>query len=331
MTNGRNDGRAVLVLGGAGYIGTHMVASLVDAGWVPVVLDNLATGHRDLLHPGVAFVEGDFGDRRTVVALLKKHRVQAVMHFAASSLVGESVQYPLVYYRNNVSKTVELLDAMREAGVRNLIFSSTAAVYGQPESVPITEAHPLHPTSPYGSTKAVIERLLTEVEAAHGLHHMSLRYFNAAGAHPDRPIGERHDPETHLIPSLMQVALGQRPGAEVFGLDWPTPDGSCVRDYVHVCDLASAHLLALEALLAGAPSAIYNVGTGAGRSVLEVIESVRRVTGLPVPFVPAARRPGDPAVLVADADRIGRALGWRPELSDLDTIVETAWAWHRRG
>lgn len=330
MTKGRGNGRSVLVLGGAGYVGSHCVAALVDAGWAPVVLDNLTTGHRALLHPEAQFVEGDFGDRSLVAALLKQREIQAVMHFAASSLVGESVDAPLMYYRNNVSKTVELLDAMRDAEVRNFIFSSTAAVYGHPETVPITEAHPVRPTSPYGTTKAVIERLLAEVEAAHGIRHVSLRYFNAAGAHPRRAIGERHDPETHLIPSLMQAALGQRSSVQVFGLDWPTPDGSCVRDYVHVCDLASAHLLALERLDAGAPSATYNVGTGRGHSVLDVMETVARVTGLTIPFHEGPRRPGDPAVLVANADLIVRELGWRPELSRLDSIVESAWAWHRR-
>ncbi|MEI6319428.1 MAG: UDP-glucose 4-epimerase GalE [Pseudomonadota bacterium] len=321
--------RTVLVVGGAGYIGSHMVATLLEAGHVPLVLDNFSTGHRDLLAPGVVHYEGRCGDGPLLARIFSEHKVDAVMHFAASSLVGESVTDPINYYRNNVSQTIELLAAMVEHGVKRFILSSTAAVYGEPVQVPIDETHPTQPTNPYGTTKAALERLLAELAYAHALQYVSLRYFNAAGAHPNGRIGERHDPETHLIPILLQVALGQRKQAQVYGLDWPTPDGSCIRDYVHVCDLASAHLAAVQALFAGAPNAIYNLGTGQGCSVLEVLESVRRITGHPIPVVVSKRRAGDPAVLVASADKIQRELGWTPRYAAIDDIVGSAWRWHR--
>jgi UDP-glucose 4-epimerase len=322
--------RTVLVVGGAGYIGSQMVATLLEAGHVPLILDNFSTGHRDLLAPGVAHYEGRCGDAALLGRIFSEHSVDAVMHFAASSLVGESVTDPIKYYRNNVSETVELLAAMIEHRVGRFILSSTAAVYGEPVQVPIDETHPTQPTNPYGTTKAALERLLAEVSRAHGLQFVSLRYFNAAGAHPSGRIGERHDPETHLIPILLQVALGQRKQAQVYGLDWPTRDGSCIRDYVHVCDLAAAHLAALEALFVGAPNAIYNLGTGQGCSVLEVLESVRRITGHPIPVEVSARRPGDPAVLVASSDKIQRELGWKPRFASIDDIVTSAWRWHSK-
>jgi UDP-glucose 4-epimerase len=322
--------RTVLVIGGAGYIGSHMVAALVAAGREVIVLDNLSTGHRDLLNPSVPFIQGDCGDRGLVEPLLRDNRIGSVMHFAASSLVGESMQHPLKYYRNNVAQTIELLAAMQSCGVNRFVLSSTAAVYGEPRSVPIDESHPTQPTNPYGSTKAVLERLLAEVDQSSDLRYMSLRYFNAAGAHPEGNIGERHDPESHLIPIMMQVALGRREHAQVYGTDWPTEDGSCIRDYIHVCDLAEAHLVALQALEAGRPSAIYNLGPGRGYSVLQVIDAIRRATGHPIPVVVSERRAGDPAVLVANAERVNRELGWSPRLSDLDTIVATAWNWHTR-
>ena len=322
--------RTVLVVGGAGYIGSQMVATLLEAGHVPLILDNVSTGHRDLLAPGVAHYEGRCGDAALLGRIFSEHSVDAVMHFAASSLVGESVTDPIKYYRNNVSETVELLAAMIEHRVGRFILSSTAAVYGEPVQVPIDETHPTQPTNPYGTTKAALERLLAEVSRAHGLQFVSLRYFNAAGAHPSGRIGERHDPETHLIPILLQVALGQRKQAQVYGLDWPTRDGSCIRDYVHVCDLAAAHLAALEALFVGAPNAIYNLGTGQGCSVLEVLESVRRITGHPIPVEVSARRPGDPAVLVASSDKIQRELGWKPRFASIDDIVTSAWRWHSK-
>jgi len=321
-------GKPVLVVGGAGYIGSHMVSALVAAGRPVVILDNLSTGHQQLLNSAAVFVQGECGDRALVERVLVDHEIGAVMHFAASSLVGESVQDPLKYYRNNLAQTIELLSAMQSAAVRYFILSSTAAVYGEPQSVPIPESHPCLPTNPYGSTKAALERLLVELENASGMRHMSLRYFNAAGAHPDGSIGERHEPESHLIPIMMQVALGQRPHAQVFGTDWPTEDGSCIRDYVHVCDLAEAHLAALQALEGGAASSTYNLGTGRGYSVLQVIEAVRRVAQNPVPVIVSGRRAGDPAVLIADAARIGKDLGWAPRYSDLETIVSTAWKWH---
>jgi UDP-glucose 4-epimerase len=321
--------RTVLVVGGAGYIGSHMVARLLEAGHRPLVLDNLSTGHRDLVPAQVPFYNGRCGETAVLSRVFSEHRVDAVMHFAASSLVGESVANPIKYYRNNVSETVELLATMIEHGVKCFILSSTAAVYGEPVEVPITETHPSQPTNPYGNTKAALERLLAELARAHGLQYMALRYFNAAGAHPTGTIGERHDPETHLIPILLQVALGQRDKAQVFGMDWPTPDGSCIRDYVHVCDLADAHLLAVEALLAGKPNAVYNLGTGQGQSVLEVLESVRRITGHPIPVDVGPRRAGDPAVLVASAERIANELGWRARYTQIDEIVRTAWRFHQ--
>lgn len=330
MKESASAGQPVLVVGGAGYIGSHMVSALVAAGREVVILDNLSTGHRALLNPAALFVEGECGDRALVERILIDHAIGGVMHFAASSLVGESVQDPLKYYRNNLAQTVELLSAMQSVGVPYFVLSSTAAVYGEPQSVPIAESHPSRPTNPYGSTKAALERLLAEVEVASGMRHMSLRYFNAAGAHPDGTIGERHEPESHLIPIMIQVALGQRPHAQVFGTDWPTEDGSCVRDYIHVCDLADAHMVALQALERGAASSTYNLGTGKGYSVLQVIDTVRRITAHPVPVVVSGRRAGDPAVLVANADRIRSDLGWIPQRSDLDTIVSTAWNWHRR-
>jgi len=319
---------AVLVVGGAGYIGSHMVLALLAAGRRVIVLDNLSTGHMELVSPAATFVQGECGDRGLVERVLGQHDVGAVLHFAASSLVGESIGNPLKYYRNNVAQAIELLSAMQAMHVPHFILSSTAAVYGDPQSMPITEAHPTRPTNPYGSTKVALERLLVELEPVSGMRHMSLRYFNAAGAHPHGGIGERHEPESHLVPILMQVALGQRVHAKVFGTDWPTADGTCVRDYVHVCDIADAHLVALRALEGGAASATYNLGTGKGYSVLQVIEAVRRITGRQIEVEAGERRAGDPAVLVANADRIKQDLGWAPKQSELDTIVSTAWKWH---
>ncbi len=319
----------ILVVGGAGYIGSHMVKELLQAGYPVVVLDNLSRGHRELV-PGGEFVQGDLGDAAVLDRVFSKYRIGAIMHFAAYSLVGESVEKPLDYYRNNVSCTVELLAAMQRHGVKRFIFSSTAAVYGEPAKVPITEDMPCQPTNPYGATKLTVERLLSECECAWGLRYVSLRYFNAAGADASGELGERHDPESHLIPLVLQVATGERKQIGIFGTDYPTPDGTCVRDYIHVSDLAAAHLLALKRLTDGGASAIYNLGNSRGHSVREVIETARRVTGHPIPETVAARRPGDPAVLVADSSRIRRELGWQPRYEDLSAIVETAWKWHRQ-
>ena len=319
----------ILVVGGAGYIGSHMVQELLDADYPVVTLDNLATGHRELV-PGGEFVQGDLGQPELLDELFSTRSIGAVMHFAASSLVGESVQEPLKYYRNNVARTVELLDAMRRHDVSNFIFSSTAAVYGEPVETPIREDHPCAPTNPYGVSKRTVERMLADAATAYGLRYVALRYFNAAGAHPSGRLGERHQPETHLIPLILQVATGQRDHIKVFGTDYPTPDGTCLRDYVHVCDLTQAHLQALEALLADRPGGIYNLGNSAGYSVREVIEVARQVTGHAIPVEYAERRPGDPAVLVADSTLARRQLGWQPRFETLQAIIETAWRWHQR-
>ena len=318
----------ILVVGGCGYIGTHMVKALLEAGHAVVTLDNLSKGNRDLL-PGGEFFQGDIGDTEVLERVFTARRFDAVMHFAAFIEVGESVQAPLNYYRNNVGATVNLLEAMVRHKVGKFIFSSSAAVYGEPETTPIDEAHPCRPTNPYGQTKLMVEKILADCDTAHGLRFMALRYFNAAGADATAAIGERHDPESHLIPLVLQVATGQRETIAIFGSDHPTPDGTCVRDYVHVHDLAAAHLLALEALQDGAPSAAYNLGNSNGLSVREVIETARRITGHPIPAVEGDRRPGDPAFLVAASDKARQELGWDPQYETLDVIVESAWKWHQ--
>lgn len=317
----------VLVTGGAGYIGSHVARHLADAGHRPVVLDNLGKGHREAV-AGLLLVEGDIGDRTLVERVLREERIEAVVHLAADCLVGESVAEPGKYFRNNVVNGLALADAMVAAGVLRLVFSSTAAVYGEPETTPITEDHPKSPTNPYGLSKLTFERILSTYDHAYGLRYTALRYFNAAGADPAGRLGEDHDPESHLIPIVLQVASGQRPSIRVFGTDYPTPDGTCVRDYVHVADLASAHRLALERLAAGAVSGAFNLGTGHGYSIREVVEAAERVTGRQVPCEDAPRRPGDPAVLVASSERARQELGWEPRHGALDTIIETAWRWH---
>jgi UDP-glucose 4-epimerase len=322
-------GHTILVVGGAGYIGTHMVQGLLGAGHQVIVLDNLCRGHRELI-PGGIFVAGDLGDATLLDDIFSRHPVAAVMHFAAFSLVGESVEKPLAYYRNNVSRTVELLDAMVRHGVKNFIFSSTAAVYGEPLSVPIAEDHSCLPTNPYGQTKLTVEHLLADCARRDDLKYISLRYFNAAGADPSGNLGERHEPETHLIPLVLQVATGERERIRIYGTDYPTPDGTCIRDYIHVSDLVQAHTLAMTSLLHGGASAVYNLGNSKGYSVREVIDTARNVTGHSIPATASARRAGDPAVLIADSDKIRRQLGWKPRYEDLKTIIETAWTWHRR-
>ena len=321
---------AILVVGGAGYIGAHMLADLLRAGYQPVTLDNLSRGHRDLV-PGGNFIQGDLGDSTLLDRIFTQHRISAVMHFAAFSLVGESVARPLDYYRNNVANTVELLAGMARHDVRNFIFSSTAAVYGEPKGVrPLCEDDPCQPTNPYGATKLAVERMLADCAAASRLRYVSLRYFNAAGADPSGNLGERHDPETHLIPLILQVATGEREAIKIFGTNYPTPDGTCVRDYVHVNDLTQAHLLALRYLIAGGGSTIYNLGNSRGHSVREVIDVARTVTGHAIPAIAADRRPGDPPMLIADSDKIRKELGWQPQFESLRTIIETAWAWHSK-
>lgn len=323
-------GETILVVGGAGYIGSHMVLDLLHAGHEVVVLDNLSRGHRDLLVGGT-FVEGDLGDAALLDRVFTQHRISAVMHFAAFSLVGESVSKPLDYYRNNVSNTVELLAAMMRHRVRYFIFSSTAAVYGEPRAAkPLLENDPCQPTSPYGATKFTVERMLADNAAASDFRYVSLRYFNAAGADPSGRIGERHHPETHLIPLVLKVATGERESIQLYGTDYPTSDGTCIRDYVHVSDLAQAHLLALEHLLKEGDSAVYNLGNNKGYSVREVVETARRISKHAIPAAEAARRPGDPAFLVADSSKIRRELGWQPRYESLEAIIETAWAWHQK-
>jgi len=319
----------ILVVGGAGYIGSHMVLDLQRADYPVVTLDNLSRGHRELL-PGGEFIEGDLGDPEGLERLFRQYPVKAVMHFAAHSLVGESVEKPLEYYRNNVANTITLLEAMQAAGVRHFIFSSSAAVYGEPEKIPITEDHPCSPTNPYGTTKLTVERILQDVSYASEMTCSILRYFNAAGADRSGDIGERHQPETHLIPLILKVATGERKSISIFGEDYPTPDGTCLRDYVHVSDLARAHLLALEALLNGGGNSTYNLGNSTGYSVKQIIETARRVTGHPIPAVTADRREGDPGVLIADSTRIREELGWQPEYESIEEIIRTAWVWEQK-
>ena len=320
--------QSILVVGGCGYIGTHMVKALLEAGHAVLTLDNLSRGNRDLL-PGGDFVLGDIGDADAVDRVFTANRFDAVMHFAAFIEVGQSVQDPLAFYRNNVAATVCLLEAMVRHEVDKLVFSSTAAVYGEPEYTPIDEGHPCRPINPYGRTKLMVEKILADCAAAHGLRSMALRYFNAAGADPSGTLGERHDPETHLIPLVLQAAAGQRENVTIFGSDFPTPDGTCLRDYIHVNDLVAAHLLALEALQRGAPGGIYNLGNNRGHSVREVIDTARRITGHPIPVIQGPRRAGDPAVLVAASDKARRELGWQPRSESLEEIVASAWGWHK--
>lgn len=319
----------ILVVGGAGYIGSHMVKDLLENGYEVITLDDLSTGHRDLL-PGGDYVEGGLGDAVLLDEIFSNHKIAAVMHFAAFSLVGESMESPLKYYRNNMSATTELLTAMIRHNVKQFIFSSTAAVYGEPTEIPITEKHPGNPTNPYGASKIAVERMLQDCDSAYGLKYISLRYFNAAGADESGRIGERHEPETHLIPLVLKVATGENENVKIFGTTYPTPDGTCVRDYIHVSDLTQAHLLALEYLLSGNESAVYNLGNSKGYSVREVIGLVKQVTGKPIPTIEADKRPGDPATLIASSEKIKKDLGWQPRYEDLETIIRTAWVWHRK-
>lgn len=317
----------VVVTGGAGYIGSHAVRALVDAGHAVAVIDDLSAGHPQALPDHVPLVKAAIHDRAAVHRVLVEHRADAVMHFAAWLAVGESVKKPLEYYQNNVAGTLGVLEAMRDAGVTRFIFSSTCAVYGEPDTVPMVETLPKAPINAYGETKLTIERALPHLERAHGIKWIALRYFNAAGAHPDGGIGEDHADEVHLIPLAIRAATGGTP-LKVFGEDYPTPDGTCLRDYIHVCDLADAHLRALEALDRGVASAAYNIGTGTPQSVKAVIDTVSRVVGRPVAWQSAPRRPGDPAVLYAASDRAQRDLGWRPQFPELEVIVRHAWQWH---
>jgi len=318
--------RNVLVTGGAGYIGSHACKALRLAGYTPVAYDNLSRGHEWAVKWG-PLEEGDTRDGARLREVLKRHRPEAVLHFAAYTYVGESVERPLLYAANNVAGTVSLLEACLEAGVPRVVFSSTAAVYGVPEAVPIPESHPRRPLNPYGRTKTFLEDLLADAFAAHGLASFSLRYFNAAGADEDADTGEAHDPETHLIPLALQAARGALPRLTLYGDDYDTPDGTCIRDYVHVSDLAEAHVLALKSLEKAPRAAACNLGIGRGFSVKEVVRAAAEVTGLPIPVEVGPRRPGDPPVLVADPALAGKELGWTPRFTDLHAILETAWRW----
>jgi len=319
----------VLVVGGAGYIGSHMVKRLQRAGYTPIVLDNLSQGRRSAVGSAQLIV-GELGDSSVTDVIFQAWPIAAVMHFASFIQVGESVQKPAAYYANNVGNTIALLQAMVRHGVSRFIFSSTAAIFGNPVYVPIDERHPQLPINPYGRSKLMVEQVLQDFETAYGLRSCCLRYFNAAGADPEGELGECHEPETHLIPLVLQAASGRRPSVTVFGRDYDTPDRTCIRDYIHVNDLADAHLLALEALLAGADSMRFNLGNGAGYSINEVIETARRVTGRPITVCDGPRRAGDPARLVADASAAREQLGWTPKLAELDTIIAHAWAWEQR-
>ncbi|MEB3827613.1 UDP-glucose 4-epimerase GalE [Phormidium sp. CCY1219] len=322
----------ILVTGGAGYIGSHAVLALKRAGYQVVILDNLVYGHRDIVEEvlKVELIEGDISDRELLKNLFATHDIAAVMHFSAYAYVGESVTNPAKYYRNNVSGTLSLLEAMVEASVNKLVFSSTCATYGMPEKIPLTEEHPQNPINPYGATKLMVERMLADFDTAYGLKSVSFRYFNAAGADPSGMLGEDHDPETHLIPLVLHTALGKRDTIYIFGTDYPTPDGSCVRDYIHVNDLASAHILGLEYLLEGGKTEFLNLGNGSGFSVKEVIATAEKVVGQEINKEVSDRRPGDPPMLVGSSEKARKILGWNPEYSELKDIISHAWQWHQK-
>ncbi|MEW8967973.1 UDP-glucose 4-epimerase GalE [Exiguobacterium alkaliphilum] len=318
-----------LVVGGAGYIGSHAVYQLIDRGEDVVVIDNLETGHREALHPKARFYEGDIRDRAFLNTVFTNEAIEQVVHFAANSLVGESMQNPLKYYDNNVFGTQCLLEAMVAHGAKRIVFSSTAATYGEQELMPITETAETRPTSTYGETKLAMEKMIRWTEAAHGLRYVSLRYFNVAGARQGGVIGEDHQPETHLLPLVLEVANGRREAISIFGTDYPTPDGTCIRDYIHVEDLIEAHLLALRYLEEGGASDVFNLGSSTGFSVEEMIEEARAVTGHAIPTIEQARRAGDPPRLIASSEKAKRILGWEPSRTDVKRIIQDAWDWHR--
>lgn len=319
---------SILVLGGAGYIGSHTVRELLAQGRPVVVADNLETGHREAVPEGVPFYHGDIRNRAFLDDLFSKEDIEAVIHFAANSLVGESTVNPLKYYDNNVCGTKVLLEAMVAHDVKKIVFSSTAATYGEPERIPILESDRTEPTNPYGETKLSMEKMMKWSDKAYGLRYVALRYFNACGAHVSGEIGEDHHPETHLIPLILQVPLGKRPEIKIFGTDYDTPDGTCIRDYIHVTDLAQAHILAVDYLKNGGASDVFNLGNGIGFSVREVIETAKKVTGKDIAAVESERRAGDPSRLVASSEKARRVLGWKPEHADLEEIIATAWRWH---
>lgn len=329
--NGAETKPTILVVGGAGYIGSHAVLALQQTGYNVVVLDNLVYGHRDLMETlQVELIEGDMNDRALLDQLFATHDIAAVMHFAAYAYVGESVTEPAKYYRNNVVATLTLLEAMLAAGIKTFVFSSTCATYGVPKTVPIPEDHPQSPINPYGMTKLMVEKILADFDRAYGLKSVCFRYFNAAGADPEGRLGEDHDPETHLIPLVLQTALGKRESISVFGTDYPTEDGTCIRDYIHVTDLATAHVLGLEYLLKGGDSEVFNLGNGSGFSVKQVIEAGRQVTGREIKAVELERRPGDPPALIGSSEKARTVLGWQPQYPGINEIIRHAWNWHQK-
>lgn len=319
----------VLVLGGAGYIGSHTVYELIDQGQEVVIVDNLETGHKEAVHPRARFYQGDIRNREFIDSVFEKEKIDAVIHFAANSLVGESMTNPLKYYDNNLCGTKVLLESMVAHDIKKIVFSSTAATYGEPERVPIVETDRTEPTNTYGETKLSMEKMFKWVDKAHGLRFVSLRYFNACGAHISGNIGEAHNPESHLIPLILQVPNGKREAISIYGDDYDTKDGTCIRDYIHVTDLASAHILAVKYLMDGRESNIFNLGNGVGFTVNEVIEAARKVTNAPIPAVVSPRRAGDPAQLIASSEKAKTVLGWKPEYEDIEEIIATAWKWHR--
>ncbi len=322
----------ILVTGGAGYIGSHAVLALQQSGYEVVILDNLVYGHQDFVDRQLhaELVVGDTSDRTLLDGLFRRHNFAAVMHFAAYAYVGESVQSPDKYYRNNVFGTLTLLEAMQDAEIKRFVFSSTCATYGNPQQIPITEDHPQNPINPYGATKLIVERILQDFDVAYGLKSVCFRYFNAAGADPEGRLGEDHNPETHLIPLVLMAALGKRPSVSIFGLDYPTPDGTCIRDYIHVSDLATAHVLGLNYLLEGGDSDVFNLGNGNGFSVKQVIDTARKITGREIAVIESDRRPGDPPVLIGSSTKAIAMLGWQPQYADLENILTHAWQWHQQ-
>lgn len=320
---------SILVLGGAGYIGSHTVYELIEKGEDTVIIDNLQTGYLDAIHPDAKFYKGDIRDKEFLDKVFKQEKIDAVIHFAANSLVGESMTNPLKYYDNNLYGTMILLESMLENGIDKIVFSSTAATYGEPENLPILETDKTEPTNTYGETKLSMEKMFKWVSKAHNIRYVSLRYFNACGAHKSGKIGEAHKPETHLIPLILQVPNNQRKEIKIFGDDYNTKDGTCIRDYIHVTDLANAHILAIKYLNEGNESNIFNLGNGVGFSVKEVIEVARKITSHPIPAVIESRRAGDPATLIASSEKAKNILGWKPNFTNLNEIVESAWKWHK--
>ncbi len=323
--------QTILVTGGAGYIGSHAVKALQLVGYEVLILDNLVYGHQDIAQTlGAELIVGDTNDRNLLDKLFSDRKISAVMHFAAYAYVGESVDHPDKYYRNNVVGTLSLLEAMVVANIKTFVFSSTCASYGVPQQTPITEEHPQAPINPYGATKLMVERILQDFDVAYGLKSVIFRYFNAAGADPSGAIGEDHNPETHLIPLILQTALGKRSEITVYGSDYPTPDGTCIRDYIHVTDLAEAHVLGLQYLLEGNKSEIFNLGNGNGFSVKEVIDAAKKITGKPINVVMGDRRAGDPPALVGSSEKARKILNWQPKYADLNLILQHAWQWHQK-